>query len=62
MHEQVASKATKTGGRRFDRFGVVVVLFVSPNDVDLQLFSLGASNDCKSSLLLMSELTLLLVI
>ena len=41
---------------------MVVVFFVSPSEVGLRLFSLGASNECEFSLSLNSVLKLLLVL
>ena len=45
-----------------DEFGVVVVVFVSPKEVELQLFFLEVSNDCEWSLSLTLVLTLLIFI
>ena len=39
-----------TGGVSVDEYGVVIVVIVSPKQKELQLFFLGISNDCESSL------------
>ena len=50
------------GGGRVDERGVVAVVIIAPKEEELQIFFLGVSNDCESSLSLTSKLTRWLVI